>query len=518
MNIDDIVTGFNTTPFIFAGSGLTRRYLDLPDWEGLLNIFAKKIRDDDFVYRSYVNKAESMENNEGVMPKVAELIQKDFDEKWFSDATIRSLNSNYLEMVKNGVSPFKAEIAMFIKSSNIINQSYVKEVEELSQISKKSISGIITTNYDMFFEGICDGYTKYIGQEELIFSAIQGIAEIYKIHGSVEKPDSIIINEKDYHQFNEKSSYLAAKLMTIFMEYPIMFIGYSISDSNIQKILKAIVGCLDENKLRKLSDRFIFVEYEKDFSGVEITPYTIMIDDKPLEMKKIKLSDFSLIYKSLASKKAKLPAKILRRFKEELYNFTITNVPTANLRVAALDDSRVDDDELVMAIGKVTDFGLKGLKGLESNEWYRSILLDDLEFSADELLEFAFPVLNNQNSAKLPLNKYLKMANKEFPECRATASQNQFDALISNTIKKNRKPLGDYKSVDEIWKREKDNLEKGTRLIAYLPEAQIDIEQLEFVLKELFEDNINILIDSKPNIRSNIRRLILMYDYLKWGK
>lgn len=161
---------------------------------------------------------------------------------------------------------------------------------------------------------------------------------------------------------------------------------------------------------------------------------------------------------------------------------------------------------------------MKGLKGLESNEWYRDIVLDDLEFTADELLEFAYPVLNKQNSAKLPLNKYLKMATKEFPECRATASQNQFDVIINNTIKKNRKPLGDYKSVDEIWKKEKENLEKATRLIAYLPETQIDVNQLEYVLKEMFEDNIKVLIDSKSNVRSNIRRLILIYDYLKWGK
>lgn len=65
----------------------------------------------------------------------------------------------------------------------------------------------------------------YVGQSQLIFSAIQGIAEIYKIHGSVEVPESIVINEEDYVEFERKSTYLAAKLMTIFMEYPIIFMG-----------------------------------------------------------------------------------------------------------------------------------------------------------------------------------------------------------------------------------------------------------------------------------------------------
>ena len=58
---------------------------------------------------------------------------------------------------------------------------------------------------------------------------------------------------------------------------------------------------------------------------------------------------------------------------QELYDYTITNVPTAGVRVAALDDARVSDDELVIAIGCVSDLGLKGLSGIDSNEWYRNI-------------------------------------------------------------------------------------------------------------------------------------------------
>ena len=65
---------------------------------------------------------------------------------------------------------------------------------------------------------------------------------------------------------------------------------------------------------------------------------------------------------------------------------------------------------------------------------------------------------------------------------------------------------------------EKDSLEKATRLIAHLPEKDINVEELEIVLNEIFENDINILQDSKPAIRTNIRRLIMIYDYLKWGK
>lgn len=60
MTINEIISKFNTTPFLFVGSGLTRRYLNLPDWKGLLRYFAKKIRNDDFTYSSYENLAKGM--------------------------------------------------------------------------------------------------------------------------------------------------------------------------------------------------------------------------------------------------------------------------------------------------------------------------------------------------------------------------------------------------------------------------------------------------------------------------
>lgn len=518
MTIENIISKFNTTPFLFIGSGMSRRYLNLPDWKGLLRHFAEIVSNDEFAYDAYENKARTVECKCGIMPKVAELIQRDFDKKWFDDASIRTIGKEVLCQVHNGLSPFKAELAAYIKSEIKINEEYQDEIDKLSKISEKSIAGVITTNYDSFLETNFTGFVKFVGQAELIFSPIQGVAEIYKIHGSVEEPESIVINEEDYVLFEKNSAYLAAKLMTIFMEYPIVFMGYSISDSNVQSIIKAIVNCLNMEQIRLLEDRFVFVEYSEGISGADVTPYTIMIEDKPLTMKKVSLSDFMLLYNAMEYKRAKLPAVILRKFKYELYEYTITNTPTANLRVASIEDKRVLDEDLVLAIGRASEFGLKGLSGLDGNEWYRNIILEDLEFSADELLEYAFPNLIRQNSGKLPLNKYLSESKKNFPECKEFAKKQNFEEIISKTIKDNRKCLGEYKSVNEIWNKEKSSMGKALRLIAHLRENQISITELEGVLKELFEQDVNLLRNVTSNERSDIRRLIRIYDYLKWGK
>ena len=207
MTIDEIISRFTTTPFLFVGSGLSRRYLNLPDWKGLLCHFAEQIRNDEFAYSSYENLAKGMECKAGILPKVAELIQKEYDKKWFADATIRTVEGEALDLIHEGISPFKVEVANYFRTVAVPNVEYKEEIEKLTQISEKSIAGVITTNYDTFLEDHFQGFCKYVGQSELIFSPIQGVAEIYKIHGSIEVPDSIVINEDDYVSLRQSQAY-----------------------------------------------------------------------------------------------------------------------------------------------------------------------------------------------------------------------------------------------------------------------------------------------------------------------
>lgn len=522
MILDDIVKNFKSTPFLFAGSGLTRRYYNLPDWETLLRIFASRINKDKFAYNFYQNKAKTLGFKTDLFPKIAELIEKDFNDIWFNDPSFRELDDKYLELVQSGVSPFKAEIAFYIKSNSVEDYKYKEEIKMLKDISVKSISGIITTNYDCFFENTFVDYKTYVGQEELISSSIQGIAEIYKIHGSIENPKSIVLNENDYIYFEQNAAYLAAKLMTLFMEYPIIFIGYSISDPNIQNILNAIISCLSENNISKFKDNFVFVEYMPNIKEIEISNHTIAYGTKYLEMTKIKLNDFSLLYKAISNKKAAIPTGVLRVLKKELYDYILTNSPTSRIKVASIDDSRINDNELAIVIGRVSDFGVKGLSGLSSAEWYRNVITPCLEFTADDLLQYAYPTLIKSNSYRLPIFKYLSEATMDYPEVEKLAQKIKFDSgdnqIISETLKHTRKYASEYKSVKNVWESEKNNLEKAILLISQLTEDKIDVDELYEVILKIFDTKPDCLDGKSQVLKTNMKRLIRIYDYFKYKK
>ncbi len=74
-----------------------------------------------------------------------------------------------------------------------------------------------------------------------------------------------------------------------------------------------------------------------------------------------------------------------------------------------------------------------------------------------------------------------------------------------------------YHSVADIWEHESSDISRLTRLIAQLPEHELNVNELEVILQRLFEDR-DILEKLDPPVRSNFRLLILIYDYLKWGK
>lgn len=499
----ELVREFPTIPYLFVGSGLSRRYLGLPTWETLLEHFAKKLSPDPFKFQSLKSQAENK------LSRVGSLLEKEFNARWFSEASFRSSSEEVLKLVHKDVSPFKAELAEYVKEFSAIDETYNSEIELLKELSAHNIAGFITTNYDSFLENLVKGYKVYSSQEELIFSSIQGLAEIFKIHGSVTNPASIVITEEDYRRFEDKAAYLAAKLTTIFVEYPIIFIGYSLTDENIRNILKSIVHGLSDDHIKALSNRLIFVKRNKDLSdSVEVHEHTIALDRHVIPATQVETNDFGLVFQELKNKRISYPVRLLRLLREELYAYSLTNAPTKHCLVKEYDPS-VPEDQLVCSIGVDQDRMVNGLVGISLEQWYRSILFDhEITYPADLVLEHSYPVVGKGNPG-LPVCKYLSRSKKRHPQ---VPTVEKYDNLLTNTIRKGRvNKRFVVRTVNGVANEYSHDIKAVFRWIPYLSKEEIDVQELGVFL-------VNALSADSDNIKdSNFKRLIRIYDYLKFG-
>ena len=161
------------------------------------------------------------------------------------------------------------------------------EIELLKQVV---IDGIVTTNFDPLLESFFPDFRVFVGQEELLFAGLQGVGEIYKIHGSTSDPDSLVLTSRDYQRFEDRNPYLAAKLLTTFVEHPVIFLGYSLTDSNVTSILSSIAGCLTQSNIDQLRDQLIFVQWNPEVEP-STAPYTLVVDGFTIMVHRIVVQD-----------------------------------------------------------------------------------------------------------------------------------------------------------------------------------------------------------------------------------
>lgn len=508
-------------PMLFVGSGLSIRYLGLENWEGLLRRFARLAKANDYAYEMYLHEAKGLEHPEGLMPKVAELIERDFNQLWFIDDQFSASRIESADEIGRSISPFKIEIARYMRDKSREHKAeYAAEIEQFKKLEMRSIGGVLTTNYDTFVEDLFPSYTKYVGQEELLFSTLHGVSEIYKIHGCCTKPESIVINEADYADFTENNAYLAAKILTIFLEHPIVFIGYSINDTNIENILKSIVKCLSAENLDKIKERLMFVVRAKEGESEEVSTDNKSFEGgKSIEMTRIRLKSYEPLYQALLENQAKYNAPMLRRLKQDIYELVLTNKPTSKIRTLNLEDERLEDVEVVIGVGIPPDFGQKGYAGITAAELYTDVIFNDGDFDVEKIVTLSLPTLIPLNSI-LPVNKYLAEYSGNVPDKVQSVIKINFDDLLASTIKKNRDGSS-YRNETISSLRRKFSSEKCLQALQYLKEENINPFELLDLIKSVLEANPSALLTAekdRQNLKSDIKRAIRIYDWLRYYK
>lgn len=513
-DLQEHLAKFTTNPYLFIGSSLSRRFVSLPTWEELLiNFFELSKIDGDYEYhRSKSN---------GNLPQLASNLSKEFHEIWWKASEFKaSRDKNKKEAKERQDAPFKIQLADVVTAKAQINNIYNTEINLLQS---SVIDGIITTNWDVFLESIFKDYQVFIGQQELLFSEGVSIGEIYKIHGCISRPQSMIVTSEDYLNFNQRNAYLAAKLLTIFVEHPIIFLGYSLSDENIQQIIDSIVSCVDSSNLDKLKDRLIFVEW-KSGHDFEMKDSIIKLpENKVLPIKLITTDSFEPIFKTLSSLKRQIPVKVLRKLKNSVVEFVKTSNPTSKIYVQDINAITEDSDiEYAIGVGVADQFiSSQGYKAIDATDIIEDILHNNKKYDAQKLLGHTFPTLLKGN-AYVPIFKYLRQLNYLSKDASLNAegikkTKGLFN-IRTNTptcflppemyLKKQTEIRRNHKDIRSIIKAyDKDH---AVVFIPLLENKSIDLSQLKAFLRECF---------TEPALRrhTNFRKLVCLYDYLNFG-
>lgn len=501
-------------PFLFVGSGFSRRYLGLEDWKGLLSKFC--VAGKPFEY--YLATAD------GDFPAAAKLLAYDFNEYWWKAPEYAHSVDRYKSKVVDSTSALRIEISAYLSNLGEIIVKDSPYVDEISLLSSLNVDGIITTNWDQFLELLFPDYKRYIGQNELLFSNPQEIGEIYKIHGCSSRPNSLILTSDDYTNFNEKNPYLAAKLITVFVEHPIVFLGYSISDPNIGSLLRSISLCVGRDNIEKLRQNLIFVDRLGEEEKPNISDTFLMIDGVQIPLVLVKTNDYSEVYRALSATKRKIPARVLRYCKEQLYELVKSLEPEKKLCVLDIDAIEEKEDvEFLVGVGvankvmhEAAEIAEIGYEIIEIDELINDVLQAGGNLDAARILASVIPRACKKTKY-VPIFKYLHevgIANRE----QYDQSHYNFDKLVDLDLKDFR--IKQYAST--FFKRRTHGIEEiikectaevACALIPFLPREKINTDVLHaFILANL--DNLDY---KKSNYASYFRKLVVIYDRLRWG-
>lgn len=417
MTLDDIIRQFKSIPYLFIGSGLSRRYLNTPNWEELMKHLADKVDDKLFSRERRKEEYENRPSSEFYM-ELAGKLRAIYDEKFDSeDAFLKEEFANHV--LKREHSILKQYISLLFRQEEYpqnLAPDLQEELKLLSSLGKRSIAAVITTNYDHLTRILFPDFAEYVGQQDMLFTPLMGIQEVYKIHGSAGKPESIIITKKDYDQFKEKQAYLAAKLMTIFMEHPIVFLGYSLKDPNILSILKSIAYCLTEKQVERIKNHLLFIEYSADKSPTPVVADKELLfhygtSEKNLKLKSVTLHSFKPLFESLSHKTFCYAPKVLAQLKRDIYQLVSSNAPTARFRLPSESDGNdiLINGVTLMPVGS-------GFSRLESDDIYRCIF-DETSTRPPEMIRAnignifrdQLPPIYSHCSQLLPLCRYLHL-------------------------------------------------------------------------------------------------------------
>ncbi|MCF5940555.1 SIR2 family protein, partial [Xanthomonas perforans] len=123
------------------------------------------------------------------------------------------------------------------------------------------------------------------------------------------------MTEDDYTRFASDHKYLSAKLLTYFIEHPLLFVGYNAEDPNVKMVLYDVHRMLKDNF--ELVPNMYLLEWDPliSESSYPVRDKVLSVaDGVNIRIKSISASSFGWVFKAfgVAGNLEKVDTKLLR--------------------------------------------------------------------------------------------------------------------------------------------------------------------------------------------------------------
>ena len=525
-----VISSSRQYPFLFIGSGMSRRYLGSPDWTGLLRSICSEMLGDEFSYPRFVTEARARlgmstldDSQVDLLPKVASLMETEVAREVLSSPRMAGFRDRHRDELLDGRSPIKLIVSDQLARLTV---DRTDEFEILANAGSGKVSGVITTNYDHLCRELFPDFSFYVGERGMLFNEASYAQEVYQIHGSIDEPDSLVLTSEDYQAFDEGKDYLAAKLLTIFLEFPVIFLGYSLQDRNIEKILASVAKCVGQSRIDEMRDRLVFVRYG-DGGESAVGSTTFNFDGQTVAMTCIETMDFTPIYQAIADARKEFPLRLVRELKGNVYELAAAVDPSADVVTSGLDSIISNPDASKKVVIGVALFSGQIGKPMTPEDIFEDIVLDDLGYDPKLIIEHYLNTFARRNAGAIPVFKYASAVGWENlgkDVSNLVSKHRSVDAFKTKSIARQRPSV--VRNVAE--KTGSDTMSVGAilsvygeRAIGYLPtlnEDEIDVEELGDYLRSILTSSLDGARDQGGVLRnSNFRKMVQIYDFLRYG-
>lgn len=509
-------------PILFIGSGITKRYCTIdgeapPTWKELLKKIISIYNLEEFYYdlleAQVKNKNKDLKLAE-LYQEVAEIVEKEFNESTYKkELKDKRIEEKILEEYrKTKVSPMKIYISLFFSKIEMTkDKMLLEEIERLKEIASKTLI-IITTNYDLFLEKIFPEYKVIKGQE-----LIKGrcVANILKVHGCITDPNTIIISKTDYEDISNRKKVLNARMITFFAEHPVIFLGYSLDDLNIQEFIDNIFTSFEKEKeiIKEISKKFLIIEWEKEKKETIVEDAIIMKMFK-IPLKRISTDNYYSLFSDLKKLKININIKELALV-EDIFLGAIKGNKKSRLKLINVNENYEETLDQDVIVG----FGINILNMIydATVNYYQAIGYNQkkIHIEPKDFFNIYLPDLCKRSSQSIhPCFKYLQEYNID--------DENLKNRYLLENYKNLKKEIKKLKEVDISFYNDRLKLEdffkeknigkttKEIHLRALTLESKLDaIEIKGYINKEL---NIR-----KGKLNTNLRKLIGIVDYIEYS-